>query len=91
MAKKQLTDSEIYRQILEGRGIGWKDCQIVSLVFPDFGKPKSFHFALMLHKVPHYLFDSCERGAKVVIPKADAAIYDRVLDLASLYGGTLPR
>lgn len=91
MAKKQLTDSERYRQILESRGIGWKDCQIVPLVFPDSGKPKSFHFELMLHNIPHYLFDSCERGAKVIIPKDDMAIFDRVLDLASLFGGELPR
>lgn len=85
MAKK-VSREQVYREILESRGIRFEDCRMLSFFFSVESWAKLFHYGIMMERVRYHLFDSWGLYAVVIAPD-DEANANAIIELATQNGG----
>ena len=88
MAKKKTT-REQYAEILAGREIDLKACEVLGYVFEWENDPEKLHYAAMLAtpRPKYHLFDCIEGRAFIVVSKGDADSIAKLDALALSLGG----
>lgn len=87
MAKKsKVSKAEQYRDIMEGEGVKWEECVVLSFAFKYQMEVELFHYGLMFEKPSYYVFDYLEGLANVVAQKDEKNIA-KIAAIAEGVGG----
>ena len=83
--QKQLSLRDSYREIMAASGKNLDDYKVIAFEFDDVVGP-NFHYVLMDHHCQYELFDGPGKIVTIVFAK-DAALEQKINDLAAQYGG----